>query len=310
MNIDHLTIDEIRALKIQVDRICQDAEPGGYDAWDWTKTNVELAALHGVSYATVSARRRRLGKAKVTKYYPACLGWDWAKTDVEIARENSVELGTVRNWRKRLQQPNPTVFPLTLKQSPKSEITEARLGRLIDWTTADWTKHDVAIARSLGATRERVRQKRAALGLPKRPWDEVKYQDFLAKVGELKVLSMADIIKLGIDACHVTISRYCAKAGITRIRSPKPSTIPWDKMNWQLSNQTLHIIWGVSTQYIASRRSNHQPGLAKLKSLGLAERTYLTDKIRYSSLNLDWAAAVDHEWIVKQEYEKTKENHS
>ena len=39
----------------------------------------------------------------------------------------------------------------------------------VAWTSADWNAQDVEIAEVLGCSRERVRQKRAELGLPRSP---------------------------------------------------------------------------------------------------------------------------------------------
>lgn len=221
-----------------------------YAGWDWSKRNVELAREHGVSPVTVSYRRRQLGLPKFQKY--PYTEWDYSKPDAQIARENKVSMGVVRFYRLKLGKPLSTRRDYV--HDPP--VNPARsLYNHIDWKNIDWEKADTDLATEIGCTREYVRQKRAELGIQKAYKWKVKYRDFLKLAEGKTALRPEDVSSLGVS--KATFAKYCALAGITRIRGGKLFDPRFRLVNWRLSNKLLTEIWKFENpNSVASHRCN------------------------------------------------------
>ncbi len=225
-----------------------------YAGWDWTKSDRELSAAHGRTIPTVTKWRHKLGRSPVkhTKYYPACEQWDWSQSDTAIAREQKVSVATVHNWRVRLNKPPA---PRDYARLPPEQARAP----VFDWESINWEQPDVEIAREVGCTRERARQKRAELGKPKHLFHLVNFRRFAEIFKGSKTLAYKEAdSKFPIS--EITFTSYCRRLGIAKT----PRTYPklpdfWGKMNWAIPNILLADIWGIRTaQRVAAHRCNRQ----------------------------------------------------
>lgn len=225
-----------------------------YDSWDWTKHDTVLSAEHGVSSTTVFLWRRRLGKPKVhsTKFYPAVLAWDWSLSNTELCRLHGLPINGVDRWRKKLKK--ASVAPRF------NAIPYAPMTLRFDWSRADWNEHDSLIAKNVGCSRERVRQKRAELGLPLRTLLQRRLDDFKTAFTGVTELSSVECKAKFPSMSNATFARFCAIAGIKRKFLKRKSS--WDSLpiNWQLPNIVLAEIWGGKPQRYAVKRCELQLG--------------------------------------------------
>jgi hypothetical protein len=213
----------------------------------------ELKALHSSILEKFASFKSLAGPHPYrTRYSDAAKLWDWSKSNTVISRENRVCVGTVAKYREKLNMPQP---PRDYEHLPPKQHGL----RKFHFDSVNWETPDIEIARSLGCTRELVRQTRAKLGIPKHLFHHVKYQRFLEHVGDRKELHHSDCPK-GIN--HITFRTYCNRAGILIIRQNKRIKHPWHLMNWSLPNNVLEDIWGFGNNNgIATHRCNH--GLPK-----------------------------------------------
>lgn len=225
-----------------------------YSSWDWTKRNIDLAREHDVSIVTVGNWRYRLGHSRRTIHYPACEKWDWTKSDSAIARENKVNIGSVRMWRVRL---NKAAAPRDFNALPTADFIPSVSQAKVDWKALDWKKADIQIAREIGVTRERVRQVRASLGIPKNQFHIVKFEAFKKQFEGRECLTYEEansVSPISVD----TFAIYCSKLGITRIRKTSQHDPRYDLMNWDIPNVLLKDIWNIKgINSVAGHRCNH-----------------------------------------------------
>jgi len=246
-----------------------------YESWDWGKDNITLAAEHGVCDSTVAKYRRLLGHPHVqhTKHYPACLEWDWSKSDTAIAREQVVSLNTVRQWRQKLGKPPP---PRDYKRIPNVSPLETT-----PWDKADWVNQaDVEIARVVGCTRERVRQKRAELGLPKRLKWTLDWERYSAAFPGIKELSFREFREKFPHTAYNTFRKWAAGTGIIAKRSPHVT--PWDQINFDLPNAVLKDIWQLKSNRAAQRRCDYHLQKPAFRS-------------EHGSIPLEWGPVIEAE---------------
>lgn len=133
------------------------------DIWaavDWTKKDLQIAYEIDAGVLTVARWRVRItGQQKPfvagEKYRVDWEKLDWSKNNNILSKETGVGYQTIGHMRSRLNKPYPT------QNKANSKINKEQLGA-IDW---EWTK-DIDIAKSLGVSRERVRQLRNQLQKP------------------------------------------------------------------------------------------------------------------------------------------------
>jgi len=124
-----------------------------------------------------------------------------------------------------------------------------------DFSTTDWSQRDIAIAKTIGCTREYVRQMRASLGHPKLNKHIRAYQEFTTKFAGQTLVEMKDLQAAFQNTHESTLKKYCRKAGIRiRPKQMEPKIHPWGKMNWQLPNLLISEIWGIRQAVVGSRR--------------------------------------------------------
>lgn len=274
IDISKLTLEQVWDIKKQLSEagllsFSKEYRPRqDYTSWDWSKSNIELMREHDCSAPTVANWRRKLGKQKPvrSKYYPECLKWDWTKSNADIAREHGLEVNSVRNLREKLGiVAGPTDLDPHLPRNGSKLIS----GVDVDVESLDWTHPDIALARSTGLTRERIRQVRIKLNKPKTHFKERKFRDFEKAFTGREILSYDEARKEFSTIAPQTFRIYCDRIGINYLRRETPSKIPWDKMNWDLPNTVLTEIWRIKAfNSVASHRCNHTLPKPKLRRMG------------------------------------------
>jgi hypothetical protein len=160
----------------------------------------------------------------------------------------------------RLRQPYHTVYrwaqffryPFPDRRSWKPSV--------VDWTKADWTQRDADIARTLGVSRERVRQIRQKNGIPRASTSIRRFEKFVAEHAEklAKMTVQQAVEESGESLCLSAGRRVLRLAGITAARRTEHR-----KLDWRLPNRDLAAIWGLSGHYVATLRLRLNVGPAK-----------------------------------------------
>jgi hypothetical protein len=103
------------------------------------------------------SQRHQHREATLAKWH----AMDWSKSNVELADELGSAASHISYMRRRIGAP----------QSPRFHKTRAKLKepRLAKWRSWDWSKRNVVLAGETGLSRERIRQIREMLGVPKGP---------------------------------------------------------------------------------------------------------------------------------------------
>lgn len=121
-----------------------------------------------------------------------------------------------------------------------------------DWDSADWQLGNSEIARQLGVTRERVRQKRAELGLP--PKAAPSTRDALRNMNVTGRTAASLAIELGVT--RETINELANELGLNLV-TPAPAPArrhDWDSVNWEQPNRTIARQLGTSASVVKNRR--------------------------------------------------------
>ena len=160
----------------------------------------------------------------------------------EISAEFSQPYASVYRWADMFQYQFPDL---------------RRAGRVTGdaWKKADWSLRDAEIARSLGISRERVRQVRAARGIgPSAHRASVeRFCKWIAANSErLNGLPVLDVLKLFGSDLSVQVARRLLRAQGVK---PHDSTCRWRILDWRLPNRDLGRIWSTSAKYIANIRA-------------------------------------------------------
>jgi hypothetical protein len=137
-----------------------------YQSLDWTQTDKALALATGLTVNQIRYQRTKLAMPKATR--TGSRDWaalDWNKQDVEIAEQLNCASTLVGYWRRKLQRTRPPRY-----HKCRPHLLQQRIEQLRERTAAwDWTRQDVQLAEEIGLTRERVRQIRVRLSIPKSP---------------------------------------------------------------------------------------------------------------------------------------------
>jgi len=125
------------------------------------------------------------------------------------------------------------------------------------WNEVNWKKRDSDIARELGVSRERVRQKRQALGKPKvvvpTVRDKIVHLSETVDLTEMTVKEIAEAIGHGVSRTSTVLKEL----GINPKRGyvGHNAKYDWDAVDWEWSNEVIAQRVGAGINTVASRRS-------------------------------------------------------
>ena len=224
--------------------------PFDWNSVDWTRSNHEIAAFSGMSYLTVSAKRRSLGLPPTRSWWHSKYSdypWDsldWSQSNNELSRQTGIPIGSVRRYRMTHNKPKPSYS--AYNRGSKVKITEEMI------QNADWKYcRDQDLAMKWGVSRERVRQLRQFHGKPK-----CDFKNLTGKI--LECLRWIDKNKSEIEGRHLDEVLPLLPAGTrqVRLRAIRKSgvNIDWTysaphcnphvrTVNWDLPNTALAFIW-------------------------------------------------------------------
>lgn len=227
-----------------------------FSKFDWSIPAPKLAALHNVPYAKVLEERKRLNLPRPSSQqsvHPACLNWDYSLPDSELARTHKTAVRIVRHWRNTLKKPQPSSTRLPPSTKPRHPSSH--------YASLNWNLHDSLLASQNNLSRERIRQIRAELGLPKANRHS-SYQKFTALFPPASTpsLSLKQAKQLLPHLSQTTFNRYCAKANIQRTTLPNGNTkYPWHLVNLSLPPHILASIWLFPVRSIHQARARNYP---------------------------------------------------
>lgn len=226
---------------------------------DWTKTNIVLSRETGHSHFKVRAWRIRLGKPKVTKYWPICQQWDWSKSNSELAMELGINPALICGLRTKHGMPKSDHREPS-DGSPFKGVVVPRSRSLIDWSSIDWEKNNLMLAGELGVTRELIRQHRLSLRKGKSKFHGMNrnFYDFSKLFAGIEKLTLAEARERMPTICEESFRKYCAALKIAVPPKSDPRTRhAWHLVDFRLPNLILSEIWNIHPQAIATHRSRH-----------------------------------------------------
>lgn len=173
-----------------------------------------------------------------------------------FARFEALEPGlTLRQLAERMTQHYASVA--FWAKCFKYSFSRLQRGRksLIDWNSADWSLKNCELARHFGVSGERVRQIRQARNLPpaqKQSDGGRMFREYIASHRrQLHKLSIRRMIaNSGAEISTATAYEILKNCGI-KLRS---HVIPWEQINWALSDGDLASTWGTHRGYVARMR--------------------------------------------------------
>ena len=205
------------------------------------------------SGSSKSAWRRQQREAYLAKWRAV----DWSKQDVELAEEMGLRSGSsIGVNRRRIGAPKSPRY-----RQRRSKFLEPNLAK---WRSWDWSKQDVELARETGLSRERIRQIRQLLGVPKSPHQgsrsasRRRYTLVLQWAAEnldrLRGLSWAEVERKYGFKPHWQVHAFLKAKGILRhgnlIRNNR-----WRLVNFELPDRVLERIWKLPLYRATSFRS-------------------------------------------------------
>ncbi len=184
---------------------------------------------------------------------------DWSKQDAELAEEMGFSNSAIGAIRRQIGAPkSPRYHKL------RSKFREPYLAK---WRSWDWAKQDVELARETGLSRERLRQIRRLLGVPRPPHHgsrpASRRQNALAlqwaaeNLDRLKGLSAAEVERKYGFKQHLPVYALLKAKGVLRdarlIREYR-----WSLMKFELPDGGLQRIWKLplyrATRYRSEKR--------------------------------------------------------
>jgi hypothetical protein len=183
---------------------------------------------------------------------------DWSRQDRDITEELQINPNRVSSTRRRLRKPRPKFW-----HKPKTFV--AFLER---WNKVDWRQANVALARQMGVSQERVRQIRKSLNKPEKtikaphPGVNRRLRQIDVNLDRLRGLTLrqaTELLCFGL-ASGTAARRYLDALEVLRHGSRRH---PWNEMNFDLGNTVLARIWKVRRDIITTYRHRHGIGPAK-----------------------------------------------
>lgn len=138
-----------------------------------------------------------------------------------------------------------------------------------DWGRVEWNKQDVVIARELGCTRERVRQKRILMGKGKSEHHHEHGSIFKQKVKELDTTSLTinDVVTR-VKCSKAYAINMLNKLGkdYNKVDGRRGGKYDWGKANWALKDWENAEILGVPNPSTVTQHRRRLGILKKRKS--------------------------------------------
>ena len=256
-----ITIREIRYNKGGIEQLIQHTEngaviseewtpvPSRWDAIDWTKTNVQIAADTWETQHTVRRIRKSRGLPNWDPAAHCGVDWtkiDWSKTNSQLSRELGQDQQLINRVRARMGMP---------------QATKLQTRALVD--KIDWTLRDIDIAREVGMCRERIRQLRNMYKKPqspryKRSIGQVRIQEYIEanreKLTGRTYREICDEVAKSVNCAPQTVRKEIAKYPyLNPTRGLHPNE-KYRRVNFELPNKALALIWGCSQQTMATKR--------------------------------------------------------
>lgn len=232
-------------------------ERAKFESLDWNKPTTALAAETGMPWQNLNQWRKKLGKPKATKWYPACLSWNWDRSNGELMREHGCHWNSVRQLRDLHGMPYANGILNDRPVIPKPPRAERRK---VDWAMVDWTKTDVEPAETADCCREYIRQKRLQLNQPRPPmkWrlrKFIRFAEYFKGRTQLTHKEACEFERLSL----ATFRGYCHELGITIPHNPfyGCQIHPWHIIDMSLPNILIAEIWKASSPSVATHRSKH-----------------------------------------------------
>jgi hypothetical protein len=182
--------------------------------------------------------------------------WDWSKPDVELAEEMGFSNSSIGIIRRRIGAPKSPRW-----HQRRSKFREPYLAKWRNW---DWSKQDVELARETGLSRERIRQIRQLLGVPKSPHHRSdsasRRQNTLAlqwaaeNLDRLRGLSGAEVERKYGFKRHLHVYAFLKAKGVLR-NGHLIQKYRWGLMNFELPNGVLQRIWKLPLYRATTYRS-------------------------------------------------------
>ena len=193
-----------------------------------------------------------------------CRSWDWSKPDVELAEEMGFSNSSIGRIRRRIGAPKSPRY-----HKPRSKFREPNLAK---WRSWDWSKQDVELARETGLSRERIRQIRQLLGVPKSPrhWNrrasrrqnELALQWAAENLDRLSGLSWAEVERKYGFKRNSHVFAFLKAKGVLR-NGHLICKHRWDLMNFELPSSVLERIWKLASDMAGAYRYRKRLGAPK-----------------------------------------------
>lgn len=262
-----------------------------WQAVDWDKTNIVIAAEVGVSSVTVANYRVRYGHRR-RPFMTGDVDWekvDWTQSNGQIAGALGVSISHVLQARQYYGKPAYAMDRDSQRQRSHKNIRVSQ--EQID--AADWVNStDVMLARQWGVSRERVRQFRLEQQKPACRFEHMEEET-------IKALLWLEEHRAEIEGKHFTEAAKLIPGEFGMARRHRLldlSGIPLDRQrssvgrnqryNFALSNLWLAKIWVVKHNQIGSLRSRYLLGKPKWQAHGFA-RKYASDPAFREAVKLE-----------------------
>jgi hypothetical protein len=145
-------------------------------------------------------------------------------------------------------------MPRNKKRKKGGHGAEVRIG----WGSVNWDVQDAVIARDLGCSRERVRQKRKELGVGRSPkWHQRVEGDTMKDViegMETEKMTLKEVAKA--VGCRKSYALQCllkSGKGYTRIDRRLPLKYDWSKADWGMTDEEVAKALGVKNAGVVSQ---------------------------------------------------------
>ena len=189
---------------------------------------------------------------------------DWSKQDVVLAEEMGLSSRLIGGIRRRIGAPKSPCW-----HKRRSKLGEPSLAK---WRSWDWSKQDIELASETDLSRERIRQIRQLLGVPKSPhhWNrrasrrqnELALQWAAENLDRLSGLSWAEVERKYGFKRNSPVFAFLKAKGVLR-NGHLICKHRWDLMNFELPSSVLERIWKLALDMAGAYRYRKRLGAPK-----------------------------------------------